>query len=63
MMRVQVDRELCRIHAQCVFAAPEVFELDENDELHYVIDPDGSLLPAVEEAALLCPVQAISFHD
>ncbi|WP_308066896.1 ferredoxin [Microtetraspora sp. AC03309] len=63
MMRVDVDRELCRVHAQCVFAAPDVFELDEDDELRYVTEPDGSLLPAVEEAALLCPVQAISFRD
>ncbi len=63
MMRVHVDRERCQIHAQCVFAAPDVFELDENDELHYVFGPDESLFPAVEEAALLCPVQAISFRD
>ncbi|WP_433222704.1 ferredoxin [Microtetraspora malaysiensis] len=63
MMRVYVDRELCQTHAQCVFAAPDVFELDENDELHYVAEPDESQFAAVEEAALLCPVQAISFRD
>ncbi|GAA3137215.1 ferredoxin [Streptosporangium carneum] len=61
-MKVVVDRALCQVHAQCVFAAPEVFELDDDDRLVYVAEPDDALADAVEEAARACPVQAISLE-
>jgi ferredoxin len=50
---------LCQTHAQCVFAAPEVFALDDNDELVYDAAPDDTSLPAIEQAARACPVRAI----
>ncbi|GGP95022.1 MULTISPECIES: ferredoxin [Streptosporangium] len=62
-MRVVVDRELCQVHAQCVFAAPEVFELDDDDRLVHVAEPGDELIGAVEEAARACPVQAISLEE
>lgn len=58
-MNVDVDRAICEIHAQCVFAAPEVFSLDEDDELVYNPSPDKEHDDAVRNAALVCPVQAI----
>ncbi|WP_049558753.1 ferredoxin [Nonomuraea sp. SBT364] len=58
-MRVHVDMALCQTHAQCVFAAPEVFGLDDDDELVYEAAPGDDAWPAVEEAARACPVQAI----
>lgn len=58
-MRVAVDRALCQIHAQCVFAAPEVFSLDADDELVYDATPDGADPGAIDEAVRACPVQAI----
>ncbi|MER5319611.1 ferredoxin [Streptosporangium roseum] len=62
-MKVIVDRVLCQVHAQCVFAAPEVFELDDDDQLVYVAEPDDGLIGAVEEAARACPVQAIFLEE
>ncbi|MEU7989717.1 ferredoxin [Streptosporangium canum] len=62
-MKVIVDRALCQVHAQCVFAAPEVFELDDDDRLVYVAEPDDGLIDAVEEAARACPVQAIFLEE
>jgi ferredoxin len=59
MMRLSVDRTLCQIHAQCVFAAPEVFSLDEDDELVYDATPDDADQRAIDEAVRACPVQAI----
>jgi ferredoxin len=59
MMRVSVDRTLCQIHALCVFAAPEVFSLDEDDELVYDATPDDADQGAIDEAVRACPVQAI----
>jgi ferredoxin len=58
-MRVVVDLNICQDHGQCVFAAPEVFHLDEAGKLGYVTDPDDALREAVEEAADVCPLQAI----
>lgn len=62
-MKVIVDRALCQVHAQCVFAAPEVFELDDDDRLVYVAEPDDGLMDSVEEAARACPVQAIFLEE
>ncbi|MFD8560310.1 ferredoxin [Streptosporangium canum] len=62
-MKVIVDRALCQVHAQCVFAAPEVFELDDDDQLVYVAEPGDELIDAVEEAARACPVQAIFLEE
>ncbi|GAA4732863.1 ferredoxin [Phytohabitans rumicis] len=58
-MRVVVDLAKCQDHGQCVFAAPEVFHLDDAGKLGFVAEPDGALRDAVEEAADVCPLQAI----
>ncbi|MEU8247922.1 ferredoxin [Nonomuraea sp. NPDC048916] len=62
-MRVRVDMTLCETHAQCVFAAPEVFALNDDDELVYDATPDDATSPELEQAARACPVQAISLDD
>ena len=58
-MRVHVDRTLCEIHAQCVFAAPDVFSLTDDDDLEYDATPDPAQRSAIEQAVIACPVQAI----
>lgn len=58
-MRVIVDRDKCQDHGQCVFSAPEVFALDVDGRLVYDAEPDPALLDEVEEAADVCPMQAI----
>jgi ferredoxin len=64
MIRVVVDRDLCQDHGQCVFAAPQVFELDEEGTLVVLQEEVGEDLRAnVEEAADVCPVQAITIED
>jgi ferredoxin len=61
MTKVVVDRDVCQNHGQCVFAAPQVFELDEEGELVVLQEEvEESLRDAVEEAADVCPVQAIT---
>lgn len=59
-MRVNVDRSLCDLHANCVFTAPEVFSMTDEDELVYDPEPADSQEAAVTRAAAECPVQAIS---
>ena len=59
-MRVVVDLDKCADHGQCVFAAPQVFQLDENGKLVYDAEPDDALRDLVDEAADVCPLQAIT---
>lgn len=62
-MNIQVDMTICQNYGQCVFAAPEVFDLDEAGELVYKATADDSARPDVEAAVMACPVQAITIVD
>jgi ferredoxin len=60
-MKIVVDYDLCEANALCMEAAPEVFRVEEDDTLTVLIEsPDESLRAKVEEAARLCPRQAIT---
>ncbi len=63
-MKVQVSHDKCEGHGKCQQAAPEVFEL-RDDDLSYVLVDDVSdeLRPKVERAIRLCPRQAISWVE
>lgn len=63
-MRVVVDWDLCESNALCVRAAPEVFELQDDDTLLILREtPDESLLGKVGDAIRACPKRAISLQD
>ncbi len=62
-MKVTVDLTLCQDHGQCAIAAPEVFRINDDGKLEYDDSPDDSMRDYVEEAADVCPVQAIEIHD
>jgi ferredoxin len=57
-IEIDIDRDACMGSGNCVFAAPGVFELDE-DSVARVVDPDASPEEAVVAAARQCPTQAI----
>jgi ferredoxin len=59
LMRLVVDLNRCQGYAQCVFLAPDVFELRGNEALHYDLNPDDAQRLRVLRAAAACPVQAI----
>ena len=63
-MKVQVNHDKCEGHGKCQMAAPEVFEL-RDDDLSYVLVDDVSeeLKAKVERAIRLCPRQAISWVE
>lgn len=63
-MRVVVDFDLCESNALCMAAAPEVFEV-RDDDLLYVLDenPPEELRDKVEAAARTCPKHAITIED
>jgi ferredoxin len=62
-MRVIVDLNLCQSHGQCMAVAPDLFDLDEADVLHWVEEPDEDRRSEVEDAAAVCPVMAIAVQD
>jgi ferredoxin len=63
-MRVVVDYGRCESNALCMAAAPEVFEVRDDDQL-YVLDehPPESRRAEVEAAVRSCPKIALSIEE
>jgi ferredoxin len=63
-MKVVVDLSKCDLHGLCVEAAPEVFEIGDNGELHVLIEtPSEGLRAKVNGAVKGCPTGAISIEE
>jgi len=64
-VKVVVDELRCDAHGQCVTACPEVFALDDDDDVVRVLvdEPDDSLREKLERAATMCPKAAITIED
>jgi ferredoxin len=58
-MRIHVDADICDLHGQCVFAAPEIFSLDDDGELRYTAEFDDALADKARAAVSICPAGAI----
>ncbi|NGO09922.1 ferredoxin [Streptomyces sp. HC44] len=60
MTRIVVDFERCEGHGLCEQAAPEVFRLDDEGELHLTRDEvDAEYESVVAAAVRVCPVAAL----
>ncbi|HEY7618605.1 MAG TPA: ferredoxin [Solirubrobacteraceae bacterium] len=55
----------CQGYANCVMAAPEVFDIDETTGVAVLLDarPGADRRAAVEEAVRNCPTEAISVKE
>jgi ferredoxin len=63
-VRVVVDWDLCESNGLCMAAAPDVFELQDDDTLTVLQEnPGESLRAAVVDAVRACPRQAITLQD
>ncbi|MFG2562849.1 ferredoxin [Streptomyces sp. NPDC048496] len=62
-MQIVVDLTHCQGYAQCVFLAPEVFELHGEEGLLYAPAVPDDQAERVRQAAAACPVQAILVGD
>jgi ferredoxin len=63
-VRVVVDWDLCESNGLCMAAAPEVFQLQDDDTLLIVQETPGESLRAVVANAIrTCPKQAISLQE
>ncbi len=63
-MKILVDYDLCEANARCMEVAPDIFKVDEEDNLHVLSEsPSEQRRAAVEEAVRLCPRQALRIED
>ncbi len=63
-MKIVVNRSLCEGNGNCEAVAPEIFELDDEDELTIINEhPDESLREKAEAAVRACPKSALSIED
>jgi ferredoxin len=58
-MEIDIDRDACMGSGNCVYAAPGVFELDD-DSVARVVDPDAASEDAIVTAGRQCPTHAIT---
>jgi ferredoxin len=63
-MKVEVDRDACEANAVCAGLVPDVFEVDDDDQLHILVDevPD-QLADGVRHAVRSCPKAALRLAD
>ena len=63
-MRVKVDRDLCEANAVCAGLVPEVFDVDDNDELHILVsEVPAELADGVRRAVQSCPKTALHLDE
>ncbi len=63
MIKVIVDLDLCQSNGLCALAAPDVFELGDDDLLRWKEEVDESRRAELEEAESACPVMAIRLEQ
>jgi ferredoxin len=63
-MKVEADFDACEANAVCAGLVPEVFEVDDNDNLNILVDeiPD-SLTEGVRHAVRSCPKAALRLSE
>ena len=62
-MKIYVDMDKCQHYGQCVFEAPNVFRLNDDDKLEYHATAEDSERDNVQAAIDVCPMQAIFIVD
>ncbi len=63
-MAVEVNRDLCEANGLCVAAAPEVFELENDEELIIrEVPADAELAARIRVAVAGCPRLALRMTD
>jgi ferredoxin len=59
-VRIKVDRDLCELHGQCAFTAPDLFHIDDDGELQHAEEVPEDWLRMAQQAAAVCPTAAIT---
>lgn len=60
-VKIVVDEGLCEGNGMCVVAAPRVFEIGDDDQLHVLVSqPSAADMTQVDNAIRRCPRGALS---
>jgi ferredoxin len=63
-LRLFVDPDECEANAVCVGIAPDMFELDDDDTLHVLVDrPTGDDIERARQAVDSCPKRALFLKE
>jgi ferredoxin len=63
-MKVIVDYDLCEANAKCAGLVPQVFDVDDEDNLHILVDEvPPELTEVVKKAVEACPRTALRLAD
>ena len=64
-MKVIADMDVCEANAKCMEQAPEVFEVDDDDEMTVLQDTitDPELQEKVRRAVARCPRNALRIEE
>ena len=63
-MKVKADYDLCEANAMCEALAPDVFEIDDDDNLQILTDEvTDENRQRVEQAVAACPKAALSLDE
>jgi ferredoxin len=60
MIQIKINKS-CQAWGQCVFDAPEIFDLVDSERKTWKYNADDSMLEKISIAASHCPNRAISF--
>lgn len=64
MIQVRANVRICEGFANCVSAAPDLFDIDDDDRVIVLqADLDAAERARVEEAIRSCPVAALTIAD
>jgi 3-phenylpropionate/trans-cinnamate dioxygenase ferredoxin reductase subunit len=59
-----VDLGLCQGYANCINVAPDIFDLNDDDQVMLLrADVEAADQPRIEDAVHGCPVSALSIAD
>jgi ferredoxin len=63
-MRVRVDPDQCEANAVCMGIEPRVFQVDDEDKLHILVDEvPAEMEDAVRRAVDSCPKRALYLSE
>jgi ferredoxin len=62
-MKVTVNPKLCRGYGNCVAAAPDVYDLEDDIATVLLPEPDEALHADARQGAAMCPVSAIEIVE
>lgn len=62
-IHIELDLNVCIAAGPCAVAAAKTFRIRDEDGKAIVVDPDGDDYDLILEAAMSCPVRAITLKD